>query len=145
MASSGCVCYILLPNKLLRVACAQPTAFSTGEDGQDTPVNTPPQCVSLQVAEQLRHHLRRGRQLEPCFQTLLLSTPHLHNHGSWTSHHHPAQQGCGWHTVNIFGLKILCKSGSSKPLSTCICCFSFPFKMFTSMRPGGTLMGKSSH
>ena len=53
--SLGGICYILLPNKFLCVASAQATAFSTGEDGQDAPVDTPAQSVGLQVVEQTRH------------------------------------------------------------------------------------------
>lgn len=60
--SLGCICYILLPNKLLCVASAQFAAFGTGEDGQDAPVDAPAQSVHLQVVEQLRHDLRKGWQ-----------------------------------------------------------------------------------
>lgn len=56
--SSGYICYLLLPNKFLCVASAQSTAFSTGEDSQNAPVDTPAQAVSLEVVEQLRHDLR---------------------------------------------------------------------------------------
>ena len=58
--SLGGICYILLPNKFLCVASAQATAFSTGEDGQDAPVDTPAQSVGLQVVEQMRHDLGKG-------------------------------------------------------------------------------------
>ena len=59
--SLGCICYILLPDKFLCVANPQSTAFSTGEDSQDTPIDTLAQSVGLQVVEQLRHDLQRGR------------------------------------------------------------------------------------